>query len=203
MSFRQDHHANEKADFTGVDRMARHKQMRDYSKSESQAELHADNEERFRKLPTERARTRGGILSERLAQAGAARFELFPEDSEGWDLGLNAIPDEKALNDMIALGAKKWPHSPEVFEPIITNLASYKPEVAMRLLEETSESLPSKKDVDAFLHGVKFCDGEESEALNGGQEIRLEQMAAKIRGMTLLVEALGGDKYTERCGTVK
>jgi serine protease Do len=167
------------------------KESAENNKSISQADRVAEHKEVLTKLPNERAKTRGGLLSGRLWEAGAARFELFPEDSEGWELSLNAALDSKTLDRLLAIGIKKWPHSPDVLKTVLGDLTLNKPDAAMKIIEEVSESLPSRKDIDSLLRSVA---SDRSETEREVLKDRLEQMAAALR----LEATFVGDKYTER-----
>ncbi len=161
-------------------------------RSITQAERDAENKEFMRKSSHERPRTRGGVLSERFSHALLARFEIFPEDSEGWQIGLDAETDTKAFDRLLSIGMERWPHSPDAHKTVVATLVDLnKEDVAMKMIEEMSESLPSRKDVDSLLRSVASDRAEtETDVLKD----RLEQMAAALR----LEERVVGDKYTER-----
>ena len=132
------------------------------------------------------------MLSERFSHALLARFEIFPEDSEGWQIGLDAETDTKAFDRLLSIGMERWPHSPDAHKTVVATLVDLnKEDVAMKMIEEMSESLPSRKDVDSLLRSVASDRAEtETDVLKD----RLEQMAAALR----LEERVVGDKYTER-----
>lgn len=110
---------------------------------------------------------------------------------------LDAAPDEKALDQLLSLGIKRWPHDPFVFDTVMQASQYVRPDWTMKMIEETAESLPSRNDVESFLHGIKFHDDAEDTSYYFVQEIEL--LAEKLR---LDVSLFDDNKFSERIQAV-
>jgi hypothetical protein len=138
------------------------------------------------------------VLKAKLDRSYAGRFEDFPEDYEGWTGATNIETDTHALEQLIRVGLKKWPHRRDVYCAVFYCYLYYnKTEACMRLIEALAGSLPSKDDVTSL-------PSDESYALWDAR-LNLDQL---IRDLRLFCELMPkdsgtGNRFGERLAAVR
>jgi hypothetical protein len=138
------------------------------------------------------------VLKAKLDRSYSERFEDFPEDYEGWAGATNIETDTHALDQLIRVGLKKWPHRREVYSTIFyCYLYFNKTEACMRLIEELARSLPAKDEVNAL-------PSDESYAL-WDAKLNLEQLVKDLRlfGELIPKDLETGNRLDERLAAVR